>query len=298
MGKVKLVLLTIFKVLLLIAIMSCSKERIKEKQQLNTYEPINNYFDTKKEPEQIFVVDTNGTGAIVGTHGTRIYADKSKLMFPNGNDVHYPFEVRLIELYSPKEMVYYQVSNQKYDTILSTHCVIKLTATKNNQQLQLKPNCTWYIEIPASNPSNNMKCFYSISTSLNNWVDINSNYFITTSTGYAGEIKQLGWFSCAKIPDNYNTFSLVNTSFTSTTDDLSNVPIFMYFPNFKSLVTANLGFPKTPKNQNIKSFAIGINNLSELFYFYKEFQATQNTTINIQMIQTTDNYITNLLNNL
>lgn len=298
MEKVKHVQLMIIRIfLLLIIFYSCSKERIKEKQELNTYEPINNYFDTKKEQEQIFIIDTNGTGPIIGIHGTRIYTDKSKLMFPDGSNVYYPYEVRLIELYTPKDMVYYLISNQKYDTLLHTHCVIKIIATKNNQQLLLKPGTTWYLEIPSANPANNMKPYYA-SSSLTNWVDNNNNYFITTSTGYAGEINKLGWFSCSKIPDNYNSFSFVNVSFSSQTDDLTNVPVFMYFPSLKSLILANSGFSKTPKNENIKSFAIGINNLLQLFYFYKEFQATQNTNIEIIMNQTTDNYITNLLNSL
>ena len=82
---------------------SCKKDRIEsQEKQINDYQSMNNYFDTKKQHEQEFIIDTAGTGPIVGNQGTKIYVSKDLLMFPNGDSVHWPYTVKLIELYTPK----------------------------------------------------------------------------------------------------------------------------------------------------------------------------------------------------
>ena len=61
---------------------SCSKDRIEERDELNEYQSPNAYLDSKKQPEQDFLIDTNGTGPIVGNQGTLIWGSKNCLMLP------------------------------------------------------------------------------------------------------------------------------------------------------------------------------------------------------------------------
>src|ERR1035437_6313588 len=107
---------------------SCSKDRIQQRTPLNDYNSPNNYFDTKKQAERTFVIDTNGTGPIVGNQGTNIWMGKSCLMYPNGDSVYFPFTVKLVELYTPKDMIYYQMPTVASDTILETAGEIRLRA--------------------------------------------------------------------------------------------------------------------------------------------------------------------------
>ncbi len=131
-----------------LAFVQCSKDRIEEKQQMNEYEPINNYFDNKKQDEQEFVVDTNGQGPIVGNQGTKIWAEKTKLMYPNGDSVYFPYTVKLVELYTPKDMIYYQMPTVASGSLLTTGGEVRIRAFKDGQELLLRPGNAWTIEMP------------------------------------------------------------------------------------------------------------------------------------------------------
>ncbi len=56
---------------IMLQMFSCSKDRITKKEQLNEYESINQYFDSKKQPEQEIIIDTNGQGPVIGQNGTK-----------------------------------------------------------------------------------------------------------------------------------------------------------------------------------------------------------------------------------
>ena len=141
-----------------VVIYSCSKERIESK---NTYSPVNTYLDSKKQKEQEFIIDSTGSGPIVGNQGTKIWTGKQCLMFPNGDSVTWPFTVKLVELYTPKDMIYYQQPTVASVGILKTDGEIRLRAFKNTTELKLKPDpCMAAIEMPNAAPQTGMRVFY------------------------------------------------------------------------------------------------------------------------------------------
>ena len=119
-----------------IIIFSCSKERIQPQTELNAYNSPNSYLDTKQESEQEFTIDSAGTGPIIGNQGTKIWTGKPCLQMPNGDTVIYPFKIKLVELYSPKQMIYYRMQTVASGNILETDGEIRLRAFKNNTELQ------------------------------------------------------------------------------------------------------------------------------------------------------------------
>ncbi len=276
---------------------SCSKDRIEE-QQLNAYNPINEYFDTKKQQEQVFTIDTNGTNPIIGNQGTKIWADKSKLMFPNGDSVYYPYIVKLIELFKPKDMIYYQMPTVASGSLLTTGGEVRIRAYKNGQELLLRPNKTWAIELPNQTPLPGMNIYYGVDTlSYVNWVPNPVGVFNTTAYGYLGNIAKLGWVGCGKVAINTGSFTACN--FTSTTDDLHNVASFMYFPSLKSLMQVyNQTSGNAPVGQNVKIILIGINSSHQLYYYYQETAVTANFQANVTMTSISDAALTTILDSL
>ncbi len=278
-------------------ISSCSKKRIEPKEeQLNSYESMNSYYDSKKQQEQEFVIDTSGSGPITGNQGTKLWISKEKLMFPNGDSVQWPYTVKLIELYTPKDMIYYQMPNVSNGALLTTNGEVRVRAFKNGQELLLRPGCTWTVEMPNSNPLANMKIYYGVESTYVNWTNIPADNFNTSAYGYTGNIAKLGWVNCGKLASV--STSTTNYTFTSSTDDLQNVSKFIYFHNVKSLMQVyGSTSGALPLNENIKIILIGING-SQLYNYYNETQVSSSNQITITMSTISDAGLTAILDTL
>jgi len=275
---------------------SCSKDRIQT--QLNTYSPVNTYLDSKKQAEQEFIIDTSGSGPIVGNQGTKIWIGKQCLLFPNGDSVTWPFTVKLVELYKPKDMIYYQMPTISAGTILKTDGEIRLRAFKNGTELVLKPTPCLHIEMPCAAPQSGMHVLNGITTSGHpDWTDNNPvNLFSTTPTSYTASISLLGWINCGQLAGSTSNSTL---TFASTTDDLTNVGIFIYFPGTKTVMQAyNSASSAIPNGSAVKIVAIGLDANGNLFSFSQNQTVSSSTSVNITLSATTDAALTTLLDGL
>ena len=278
---------------------SCSKERVETKeQQMNEYQSMNNYFDSKKQDEQEFVIDTSGSGPIIGNQGTKLWGSKEILMYPNGDSVQWPFTVKLIELYTPKDMLYYQMPNVAGGNLLTTNGEVRVRCFKDGQELVLRPGCTWTVEMPNASPQTNMKIWYGVDNGTYvDWTDIPSGSFTVSSYGYLGNITKLGWVSCAKPATVSSTTT--NYTFTSTVDNLQNVSKFIYFTNAKSLMQvygATSG--AMPLGENIKIILIGIDGNNHLFYYFNETQVGSSNQVDVTLSSISDASLTAILDSL
>ncbi len=286
---------------------ACKKDRIEEVQSVNEYNSPNSYLDSKKEQEQEFVINSDSSsGPITGNQGTNIWCTRQCLMFPNGDTVGLPFTVKLVELYSPKQMIYYQMPTVASDTILETDGEIRIRAFKNGTELLLVPGCSWAIKMPNTAPKNYMRVFYGFPT-LNyvNWTDNPASLGVTTSftpvfttstNGYLAAIVKLGWVNCG-ITRGSNTNHIL--SFASTTDNLTNVAIFIYFPATKTVMQAyNAVSGSIPSGSSVKIVAIAVDANGTLFSFSQNLTMTSSTQVQVTMAATTDPNLTALLDGL
>ncbi len=285
-------------ILLLVSVsIHCSRERIEPKNTLNEYDPINDYFNTKKQQEQEFVIDTNGQGPIIGQQGTKIWPIKTNLMYPNGDSVYFPFTLKLIELYTPKDMIYYQMPNVSSGTLLTTAGEIRIRAFKNGQELLLRPGKTWPIEMPAQEKLLNMQIYYGYDQSgIVNWINNPTGSFDTTAYGYFGLIQRLGWIANGKPALSGPTN--VNVGFSSTTDNLQNVATFIYFPSIKSLLQVyNQNTQIVPSGQQAKIILMGVRQ-NQLYHYYWQGNINANTNMQISLTSITDANLTAILDTL
>ncbi|TAL58744.1 MAG: hypothetical protein EPN85_10865 [Bacteroidetes bacterium] len=285
-------------------IIGCSKDRI---EQLTAYSPVNTYLDTKKQQEQEFIIDSSGSGPIVGNQGTQIWIGKQCLQFPNGDSVSWPFTVKLVELYTPKDMIYYQQPTVASVGILKTDGEIRLRAFKNGTELMLKPDpCLAAIAMPNPAPQAGMRVFYGFGTApSDDWTDdpvafgittsLSPN-FITTASSYTASIARLGWINCGQ---NAGTTPTSTLTFTSQTDDLTNVGIFIYFTATKTVMqTYNMSSKAIPNGSSVRIVAIGIDAGGNLFSWDQTKTVSSNEAIDITMAATTDAALTALLDGL
>ncbi|MGE0560620.1 MAG: hypothetical protein AB7O47_02275 [Flavobacteriales bacterium] len=297
--------LSVLIVILLAVATSCKKDRI-EKKEKNEYTPINDYLDTKKQQEQEFEITGTSNDTITGNQGTRLLAGKDCLMFPNGDTVGFPFTVKLVELYTPKDMIYWQIPTVAGGNILETDGEIRVRAVKNGQDLLLKPSCFYRVMMPNSAPKNYMREFLGFDGGgFTDWTDNPAALGITTSVnpvfgtdsyGYIGDVPRLGWLNCGFLANNG---AGSNITFTSETDNLQNVGAFIYFPATKSVMQVyNTVSGLVPNGTTIKIILIGMKSSGELFHFYQSTSISGATTIDVEMTSISDADLTTLLNSL
>ncbi len=273
---------------------------------MNQYESINNYLNSKKQAEQVFVIDSNGQGPIIGNQGTRIWISKHCLQKPNGDTITWPYTVRLVELYTPKDIIYYQMPTVSTQGFLENDGEIRLRAFKDETELIFKPYpCGCNIELPNQAPKNYMRVFYGIESSIIDWSSnqtqfgissLANPFFAHTDSSYQGNIHRLGWIGCDSLAGN-NTGTKI--TFESSTDELQNVGIFIYIPSTRTVMQVyNLISGYLPNNESIKIVCIGINSTGELYTYYQTMTTGGNTTIDVVMNAISDADLTTLLNSL
>jgi len=280
---------------------SCSKKRLEDNPELKTYAPLNNYLDTKKQQEQTFEIDSNGTSPIIGQQGTAIYQSADIFMYPNGDSVHYPYNVGLIELYTPKDMIYNQMPTYGSGHILTTGGEIHVRAYKDSTDLVLRPGKFYVTSFPTSQPDSSMKIFHGTTSGATvDWTQ--STDFIQiladSSSGYIyrSYVSALGWINC----DYFATYSgnMTTVSFTSSTDSLNNVGIFIYFTDLKSVMqVSNQTSSSVPVGSSVKIICIAADANMTPYYYYEETTISQNMSIDVTMTQTTDTDLETLLDN-
>lgn len=296
-GKITKLLLGISLGTLLVS--GCSKDRIDDSNK-NEYKSTNEYLDSKKQKEQTFEITKDGYLPIIGEQKTKIWPDKSRLQFFNGDSVGYPYFVKLIELYTPKDMIYAQMPSVGGGDILTTKGEIRLRAIKDDKELFLREEHTWQVLMSSIDTLTQMKQYYGFNSLYNSYTDWTSNLifeFFRTDSGYLGQVKQFGWIGCDK---NASNSSSVKIGFTSKTDNLSNVATFIYIPSKKSVMQVyNQVSGKIPAGIDIKIVSIAVNAKDSLFYDYKTMTLGQNDeVVEITLKSTTDAALTAVLDAL
>lgn len=283
----------------------CSKDRIEEKP-LNEYASPNDYLNTKKQQEQEYIIDSTGTCPLTGLLGTELCMAKSCLMLPNGDSVYFPYTLKLIELYSPKDMIYAQMPTVASGNILETAGEIRVKTFKNGTELQLRPGCYYSVKMPNTSPQSFMRAFYGIeNATFVDWTDDptslgittpNSPAFSDTTGGYANNIVKFGWLNCDVSRASSTNYNL---TFVSKTDNLTNVALFIFFPTYKSVMQVYNGVSgNIPSGAQVKIIAIGVRSNGDLYNFYTSQTITASKDIEVTMKATTDAELTTLLDGL
>ena len=264
---------------------------------MNEYQSMNDYYDTKKQDEQEYVIDSTGTNPLIATEGTKIWLNKSQLVKPNGDTITWPYTVKVIELYPAKDMLYYQMPTVGGGNLLTSHGEVKITVFKDGEELSLKSGASWRIEMPNSSPISGMKTYYGNGTSIVDWINPTES-FATSSYGYDGFMSVFGWISCAKDPNFSSTD--VNYTFTSTTDNLTTVSKFIYFPDSKGLMQLySNSASNLPDGENIKILFIGIDGSNQLFHYFSDTDVSSSSnSVNVTMTAISDADLTTILDNL
>jgi len=278
--------------------LGCKKDRIEvpeeEEEELNEYESVNDYLDSKKQEEQTFEITGPSNDTIVGNQGTRIYGMKSCLRDANGDTIDYPFNVHLVELYTPKDMIYWQMPTIANGNILETDGEVRIRSTKDGEDLGL--DCPFSFEMPNSAPDADITIFKGNDNG--NFVDWTntSNSFTITSYGYLGTTNSFGWLGAHKQIGNGAGSTI---TFDSEVDNLTNVGIFIYIPASKTVMQVyNLTSGVIADGTIVKIVLMAKDASGQLFSYTDIKTMNGSTTMTVSLTETTDTDLTNYLDAL
>jgi hypothetical protein len=292
-------------------VISCSKQRTEE-PELNTYSyPQKFMFDNRPE-EQTFVLTGDSAGPIIGNQGTHLWLDSTIFMFPGGGDVPYPIVIKLIEIYTAKDMMLYEMPTVAQGAPLGSDGEIRVKAFKDGVELQLKPDRVFPVRMPADDPNPLMSLWYGKeSDGVVDWFDlasaVSSNPGIDAletveaqpDSGYYTVLSPaLGWLNM----DFLYTWSggNANISLISSTDDLSGVVKFIYIPSIHSVVQiyGNSAIP-LPPGVPLKLVCFAQNQSGAMFSFIQDLNVSAgNTSVEVTMNPIADSALIDALSNL
>jgi hypothetical protein len=270
---------------------ACKKDRIPQ----DNYESMDSFYNDNQEEEQEMQVDTGpNQGCPVAKKRTVICMSIDELQDAQGVEVaSYPFQLRVIELYSIKDMILRRQPSTSGTTILETSAEIKVRPFKDGNEVYLKPGRKYLMATDTFQTNvSNMISYYgtgsgpvgdwtsSISSFIPGFVDTLSSVY-TNSGCYILTPATTGYVSAAQ-PHTSGTMSPIFV--TVPGNHTENIEIYISFHSFKGVMkVSNLISNPVPVGESVTLIAFGKRQNNEYVYDSHTFTVTGNQQIPLNM---------------
>ncbi len=264
-----------------IAVTSCNKDRIDEEPE---FESMDAFFNKNKPQEQEFIITSDsGSGPVVGKDGTELWGFRDVLMYPNGDTVPFPYSLKLIELYTYKDMILFQMPSLSGTSILETGGEIKVRACHAGNELVVIPGKFYPVVLSTTPTVANMKVYQGNhpNDEYGNW-NLSSDGSTVIDTGkYGLGLAKLGWQNCGK-----NGASTGTTDIVFTTDKQGGefISLFLAGQNYHGMLQgSDLKIENAPIGESVTVVAMAMDQ-NDNFYLHKQtVTVTANLTIVLTM---------------
>lgn len=312
MKKINLLILSI--VLLAIA---CSKDRsilLVEETTPTPGEPKKDFvaarssnYENLSVQAQTKTIKSDNDLPFVGKQGTQVWLYTRDLKTSNGGAVTYPFDIEVLELFTPKDMILYQMPTVSHGRILSTAGQVRVRAYKDGKELKLNTYSSTQIAVPTKGrPDGFMQLFYGeeVNGQFYDWIPadstkdgINRGTIFANQEVYTLFPSRIGWINVDKFYEY--TEAKTEISFSSLEPPIENIIIFLYFPELKSIIKVYNGVSGlVPVGRNVKVIALGLTKQEEYYSFFQEFAVQDKQKIEIKLAPTTKDAIIKYLDSL
>jgi hypothetical protein len=280
---------------------SCSKDRV---QSQNTtvalgYTSPSAFYNTYKQKEQVYQVDSPGTGPIIGNMGTKFYPNANIFMFPGGQNVIYPFTIKVYEIYPVKDIILSNMPTMTFGKILEARPQISARAFKGATELVLRPGKKFHMETATiTNMLTGLKVFYGTNGSPMNWTDTVSilnpailpdtlSAVSSLTSTYSMNIALMGWVNCGRF--FHFTAATTPITFSCTGNTPQNINVFLVFNNGNSVMqVSNLVSGLVPVGTPLTMIAIAYDANNNLVYDKQALTVTAGMQVVLNPVVTTD----------
>ncbi len=263
---------------------ACKKDRVPQ----DDYQDMDSFYsDNDEEEEEIQVDSGSGPCDIVAKKGTHFCVTRDMLQDANGNDIpNYPFTIKVVELYSIKDMILNRWPSVSGTSILETSAEIKMRPFKNGNEAFLKSGRAYWMQTAAlSSTSSGMSVYYGTSNSgNNNWAAATDT--LSTVTQFPSYYKVTpsvtGYVSAAKV--HPSTAAYTPISITVAGSNTQNIQVFVKFNNFKSVMRiTNLVSIPVPVGESVTLVAFAKKQTNDFVLDQQTFTVATGQQINLNM---------------
>jgi hypothetical protein len=317
MKKINLIILSV--VLFAIA---CSKDRSILLGEETTPDPIeqkdkfvavnSTTFDKLGTQPERKTIKSDNDLPFIGKQGSRIWLYTRDLKLPDGGAVTYPFDIEVLELFTPKDMILHQMPTVSNGRLLTTAGELLIQAYKDGKELSINGNRinSTTINVPAKSGRVDgfMSLFYGEETKAGfvNWIQADSSR--NSGPGNGGTIfgekdmytifpSRIGWINC----DKFYSFTEAKTAitFTSETPSLDKILIFLYFPDLQSVMQVYKGVSgDVPVGRNVKIVAYAVTEEEKYYSFLQDMIVLDKQKVEVKLNPTTKEALMKHLDNL
>lgn len=248
----------------------------------------------------------------VGKNGTKIWIYADDLVLPDGSKASYPFDLEVLEILTPKDMILNQKPTVSQGRLLTTGGELFIKATKGGKELGLSFYNGTSIIIPAKETELGMSLFYGENAnSFLEWfpekerprqsgapeLGVITRIDSLKQRSYVLFPTQIGWINC----DKFANFQGIKTKikFASVYPELKEIQTFLFFPDLKSVMQVyGETSGEIPVGQLIKVISVAVSKDEQVFSFIKDINVAENQTVNIELKPTTQKELNDYLQTL
>lgn len=275
--------------------MTCKKDRVPQ----DDYQPMDSFYSDNQEEEQELQVDSGSGGNcfVTAKKGTRICVTRDMLRDAGGNDIpSYPFQLRVIELYSIRDMILRKEPSSAGTAVLETSAEVKVRPFKDGNEAYLKQGRAYLMETANLSPTDSSLISYygfdsngvgdwtsSLTTIIPGFVDTLSSV-VATPAYYVLTPANTGYVSAAKQHQSSAQYTNVSVSVTGT--NTQNIEIYISFNSFKSVIkVVNLVSMPIPIGESVTLIAFAKKQTNDFVLDQQTFTAIagQQVTLNFQV---------------
>lgn len=272
---------------------SCKKDRINSPPPADTYSSMNAFYNKYQQQEQDYQVDSGGVCPLICKLETKICVGADLFEYPNSQVVHYPFHLKVVEIYSVKDIILRRLPNVAGGNILEAAAQIRVRAVRDNQDLRLKAGKKYDMELDTmNNPTNYTQVYDSlynakyVDWAIDNQSQIGANTFFDSLN-----VAHMGWTQAAKAHNSTakTTISLLPPTGSS---GAQFIDVYFVFKNFKSVMqvyynTSSNNFisGQVPIGEPITVIAMALNQNNQYVLHQQDIvvSSAQQITLNLQV---------------
>lgn len=214
-------------------------------------------FDKLKKEPTLSEISNSGNLPFIGPEGTKAWIYSENLLDENNNPVSYPYQIEILELYSPKDMILYNVPTVSNGEALVSGGEFRIRAFKDGKRLKANPNINIEITVPTAEPDFNMGLFFGTETNNSvNWQQAEqitltnpndstqgnridtSNFVTINKDSYGVNTNQLNWINCDYFYSNNGPKTPITFISNDTTKPIESIIKYIYLPELNSIMNA------------------------------------------------------------
>lgn len=248
----------------------------------------------------------------VAKDGTKIWIYPNDLILPDGSKASYPFDLEVLELLTPKDIILNQKPTVSQGRLLTTGGELFIKAKKDGKDLSLNYYNSTYIELISKNVVNGMSLFYGTTKTdgVVEWIIEKIDQrrepsgVVALDSPKIGQPKQyyffpsqIGWINI----DKFSSFQGIKSKikFASAYPELKEIKTFLFFPDLKSIMQVYGDTSgEIPVGQLVKIISVAITKDEQVFSFIKDINIIENQIVNIELRPTTQKEFNDYLQTL